>query len=92
MAIVGFVAIVRAGLMQDKIRLTPRDVARPLALSQPYVSRLLDEGEIPSWKLPGSGHRVVRLPDVLEFQARRERRAEGRRRIMEIAEQADLPY
>jgi hypothetical protein len=32
------------------------------------------------------------LEDVLAFQARRERRAEGRRRIADIATTADLPY
>ncbi|WP_405141535.1 helix-turn-helix domain-containing protein [Sphaerisporangium sp. NBC_01403] len=63
-----------------------------LGLSRPFVTRLLDEGEIPSQRLPGSNHRLVRLADVLEFQERREHRAEGRRRIMEVAEEADLPY
>ncbi|MBB4914040.1 helix-turn-helix domain-containing protein [Streptosporangium saharense] len=73
-------------------RLTPSETARVLGLSRPFVARLLDEGEIPSQHLPGSRHRLVRLTDVLEFQARRERRAEGRRRIMELAEEVDLPY
>ncbi|MFC0860777.1 helix-turn-helix domain-containing protein [Sphaerimonospora cavernae] len=73
-------------------RLTPNEVAQILGLSRPFVARLLDEGEIPSRHLPGSRHRLVLLSDVLEFQARRERRAEGRRRIIETAEEADLPY
>ncbi|RBQ20559.1 DNA-binding protein [Spongiactinospora rosea] len=73
-------------------RLTPNEVAEVLGLSRPFVARLLDEGEIPSQNLPHSRHRRVRLVDVLEFQARRERRAEGRRRIMEAAEEAELPY
>ncbi|MEV8633734.1 helix-turn-helix domain-containing protein [Streptosporangium sp. NPDC051023] len=73
-------------------RLTPNEVAQMLGLSRPFVARLLDEGEIPSQHLPDSRHRLVRLTDVLEFQARRERRAEGRRRIIEAAEEADLPY
>ncbi|MFG6200812.1 helix-turn-helix domain-containing protein [Nonomuraea sp. JJY05] len=73
-------------------RLTPNEVAEMLGLSRPFVARLLDEGEIPSQHLPDSRHRLVRLVDVLEFQARRERRAEGRRQIMEAAEEAELPY
>ncbi|WP_283138442.1 helix-turn-helix domain-containing protein [Rhizohabitans arisaemae] len=73
-------------------RLTPNEVAQLLGLSRPFVARLLDEGEIPSQRLPDSRHRLVRLQDVLDFQARRERRAEGRRRIIEAAEEADLPY
>lgn len=73
-------------------RLTPNEVAQMLGLSRPFVVRLLDEGEIPSEYLPGSRHRLVRLVDVLDFQARRERRAEGRRRIIEAAEEAELPH
>ncbi|GII80889.1 hypothetical protein Sru01_58710 [Sphaerisporangium rufum] len=72
--------------------LTPNETARLLGLSRPFVARLLDEGEIPARRLPDSNHRQVRLSDVLEFQARRERRAEGNRRIMELAEEANLPY
>jgi hypothetical protein len=34
----------------------------------------------------------VKLSDVLAFQAKRERRAEGRRRIADIVASADLPY
>ncbi|GAA0412283.1 helix-turn-helix transcriptional regulator [Acrocarpospora corrugata] len=73
-------------------RLTPGEVAQMLGLSRPFVVRLLDEGEIPAQHLPGSRHRLVRLADVLAFQARRERRAEGSRKIIEAAEDADLPY
>ncbi|MEO3861737.1 helix-turn-helix domain-containing protein [Acrocarpospora sp. B8E8] len=73
-------------------RLTPNEVAQMLGLSRPFVTRLLDVGEIPAQHLPDSRHRLVRLADVLAFQARRERRAEGRRRIIEAAEDADLPY
>ena len=73
-------------------RLTPAETAQLLGYSRPFVARLLDEGELPSAHLPGSTHRTVRLADVLEFQARRERNAEGRRRITEIVEDHDLPY
>jgi excisionase family DNA binding protein len=72
--------------------LTPAETAEMLGLSRPFVVRLLDEGAIPSERLPGSRHRVVRLEDVLEFQARRERRREGRRKIADAVESADLPY
>ncbi|USY19977.1 helix-turn-helix domain-containing protein [Nocardiopsis exhalans] len=72
--------------------LTPAETAEVLGLSRPFVVRLLDEGAIPSEHLPGSRHRVVRLEDVLEFQARRERRREGRRKIADAVESADLPY
>lgn len=73
-------------------RLTPAETAQLLGYSRPFVTRLLDEGEIPSVHLPGSTHRTVCLTDVLEFQARRERNAEGRRRITQIVEDYGLPY
>jgi excisionase family DNA binding protein len=72
--------------------LTPAEAAQLLGYSRPFIARLLDEGEIPAEHLPGSTHRAVRLADVLEFQARRERNAKGRRRMAEIVEQYDLPY
>jgi excisionase family DNA binding protein len=79
-------------VLATEVRLTPAEVGELLGLSRPFVARLLDAGEIPAEHLPGSRHRVVRLADVLEFQARRERRRAGRRRIAEAVEAADLPY
>jgi hypothetical protein len=72
--------------------LTPAEVGRVLGLSRPFIARLLDEDIMASQHLPGSRHRVVRLADVLQFQARRERRREGRRRINDAVEAAELPY
>ena len=79
-------------VLATEAHLTPAEVGDILGLSRPYVARLLDRGEMPAEHLPGSRHRVVRLTDVLEFQARRERRREGRRRIAEAIESDDLPY
>jgi len=75
-----------------EVELTPSEVGELLGLSRPFVSRLLDQGEIPSERLPASSHRRVKLSDVLAFQERRERRSEGRRRIAGIAATAGLPY
>ena len=79
-------------VLATEVRLTPAEVGELLGLSRPFVTRLLDAGEIPAEYLPGSRHRVVRLADVLEFQARRERRRAGRRRIADAVEAADVPY
>lgn len=79
-------------VLASNVRLTPAEVGELLGLSRPFVVRLLDAGEIPSEHLPGSRHRLVRLADVLDFQARRERRRTGRRRIAAAVESADLPY
>jgi excisionase family DNA binding protein len=79
-------------VLASEVRLTPAEVGELLGLSRPFVVRLLDGGEIPSEHLPDSRHRVVRLVDVLKFQARRERRNAGRRRVAEAVETAELPY
>jgi hypothetical protein len=79
-------------ILASEVLLTPAEVGELLGLSRPYVARLLDQDQIASEYLPDSRHRVVRLQDALEFQARRERRREGRRRIVEAIESEDLPY
>ncbi|MER5761552.1 helix-turn-helix domain-containing protein [Streptomyces sp. NPDC002082] len=79
-------------VLAAETHLTPAEAAELLGLSRPFVARLLDSGDIPSSHLPDSRHRIVRLADVLAFQERRARRREGRRRIVEAAEDAGLPY
>ncbi|WP_327306218.1 helix-turn-helix domain-containing protein [Streptomyces sp. NBC_01298] len=79
-------------VLAAETHLTPTEAAELLGLSRPFVARLLDSGDIPSSHLPDSRHRIVRLADVLAFQARRARRREGRRRIAEAAEDAGMPY
>lgn len=79
-------------VLATEICLTPAEAGELLGLSRPFVARLLDTGQIPSEFLPDSRHRVVRLVDVLEFQARRERRRRGRQRAAQAVEDAGLPY
>ncbi len=79
-------------VLSADVSLTPAEVAELLGLSRPFVVRLLDDGEIPSTRLPRSRHRRVRLADVIEFQVGRERRRAGRQRIAAIIDDADLPY
>jgi excisionase family DNA binding protein len=80
-------------ILATETLLSPNDVAGLLGLSRPFVARLLDEGKIPSRHLAeGSSHRVVRLADVEQFKTRRERRAEGRRKLAEAAADAGIEY
>lgn len=79
-------------VLASETLLSPAEAAGLLGLSRPFVVRLLDEGALPSECLPGSRHRVIRLEDVLAFAERRTKRREGRRRITEIINDADLPY
>lgn len=78
-------------VLPSEVALSPAEVAELLGLSRPFVVRLLDDGQIPSHRLPRSRHRRVLLADVLAFQARRERRRAGRRRIAEAVQDAGLP-
>lgn len=79
-------------VLPSETMLTPAEAGELLGLSRPFISRLLDAGEIPSEQLPHSQHRRVRLSDVLAFQARRESRRAGRRAIAEAADTAGIPY
>ncbi|WP_432072363.1 helix-turn-helix domain-containing protein [Streptomyces wuyuanensis] len=76
-------------VLASEVQLSPAETAELLGLSRPFVTRLLDAGDIPSMNLPGSSHRVVRLADVLAFQQRRERRREGRRQIADVLGDAE---
>ncbi|WP_239372732.1 helix-turn-helix domain-containing protein [Frankia sp. Cj5] len=79
-------------VLPSESMLTPAEVGELLGLSRPFVSRLLDAGEIPSERLPRSRHRRVRLSDVLVFHARRESRRQGRRIVAEAVAEAGIPY
>jgi excisionase family DNA binding protein len=79
-------------VLPSEVALSPAEAAELLGLSRPFVVRLLDQGEIPSERLPRSRHRRVLLSDVLAFQARRDRRRTGRQRIAAAVEEAGLPY
>ena len=79
-------------VVSSEVALSPAETADVLGLSRPFVVRLLDDGAIPSQRLPQSRHRRVLLSDVLAFQARRLRMREGRHKIAAIVETDDLPY
>jgi len=51
---------------------TPAEAAEFQGVSRPYVVRLLDDGKMPSERLPGSTHRRIRLADVLAYRANRD--------------------
>ncbi len=79
-------------VLPSDVTLTPAEAGELLGLSRPFVVRLLDQEEIPFERVPRSRHRRVRLSDVLAFQARREQRRSGRRRVADAVEASDLPY
>jgi excisionase family DNA binding protein len=73
-------------------RLTPNEAAELLGISRPFLLELIAQGRIPAEPLPDSRHRLLRLTDLLAFQAERERRGAARRAIMQIVEDENLPY
>lgn len=73
----------------EKLAFTPAETADLLGLPRPFIVGLLDDGTIPSQRLRQSRQRRARLGDVVEFQERRARMGEGRRRIAEIVEADD---
>jgi excisionase family DNA binding protein len=79
-------------VLPSEVALTPAEVADLLGVSRPFVVRLLDQGDIPSERLPRSRHRRVLLSDVLAFQSRRDRRRTGRQRMAAAVDEAGLPY
>jgi excisionase family DNA binding protein len=79
-------------ILATEVPLTPAEAGELLGLSRPFVVWLLDEGRIPAEFLPKSRHRVISLADLLEFQAVRERRKQGRTQIADAFQDAELPY
>lgn len=76
-------------LRSDEV-LTPNEAAEVLGLSRQYLSRLLDDGVIPSDTLPSSAHRRLLLADVLAFQVERDSRRAGVEAFRRAVEAADL--
>lgn len=65
-------------LLTSDSELSPNETGKMLGLSRQYVDRLIDLGELPARKLPGSSHRRVRVADIVAFQ---EQRTDRRARI-----------
>lgn len=76
-------------LRSDEV-LTPNEAAEILGVSRQYLTRLLDDGAMPSETLPASLHRRLLLADVLAFQSERERRRSGMAAFRDAVAHADL--
>ena len=72
-------------------KLTTQQAADLLGMSRPTLTKILDQGEIPFEKLPGSRHRRLLLADVLDYQSRRaERRNQALTELVRDAEEQGL--
>lgn len=79
-------------VLRADVELTPKQAAEMLGLSRQFVARLLDEGALPSRRLPGSAHRRIKLDDVIAFAARRDRRRAGVNEIVDSMTDAGVDY
>jgi excisionase family DNA binding protein len=63
-------------LLRSDEEVSPAEAAQLLGISRQFVDRLVDAGQLPARRLPGSRHRRLRVADVIAFEKRRnERRA-----------------
>lgn len=79
-------------MVRSDAELTPAQAAKLLGFSRQYLVRLLDDGVIPSRRLPGSSHRRIALDDVRTFQERRGQRRQGVNKVMDAVADAGLTY
>lgn len=57
---------------EDQELLSPQEVADRLGFSRQHVVRLIQAGELPADKLPGSSYWQIPVGSVLAFEERRE--------------------
>ena len=82
----------RVVLVPGDAELTPNQAARMLGVSRPFLAKLLDDGVIPSRRLPRSRHRRIRFDDVAAFQRRRHEKRQGINEIVDTALAAGVEY
>ena len=64
-------------VLRSDDEVTPAQAARMLGVSRQFVDRLCEDEVLAFRRLPGSRHRRVRVQDVLDVGAERERRRAG---------------
>jgi excisionase family DNA binding protein len=63
-------------VLRGDAEVSPAEAGELLGLSRQFVDRLIDQGDPPARRLPGSRHRRIRVADVVAFgRGRDERRA-----------------
>jgi excisionase family DNA binding protein len=61
-------------VLRGEAEVSPAEAGELLGLSRQFVDRLIDHGDLPARRLPGSRHRRVRVADVAAFGQRRDER------------------
>jgi excisionase family DNA binding protein len=61
-------------VLRGEAEVTPAEAGELLGLSRQFIDRLIDQGDLPARRLPGSRHRRIRVADVAAFGLRRDER------------------
>ena len=80
----------RVVVLREADEVTPGQAAQLLGVTRQFVDRLLADGVLEFHRLPDSPHRRIRLSDVLEVAAERERRRAGHAAITAAFEDMGL--
>jgi len=67
----------RVVMLRTEDEVTPAEAAQLMGVTRQFVDRLCEDGVLAFRRLPGSRHRRIRVEDVLEVAAERERRQAG---------------
>lgn len=67
----------RVVVLRAEDEVTPTEAAKLMGVTRQFVDRLCEDGVLAFRRLPSSRHRRIRVEDVLEVAAERERRRAG---------------
>ncbi len=67
----------RVVVLRAEDEVTPAQAADILGVTRQFVDRLCEDGVLAFRRLPGSRHRRIRVQDVMDVAAERERRRAG---------------
>ena len=81
----GFVEGQLVSVLTQDAELTPAQAAKVLGISRPMLQRLMNQGRIPSHRLPDSRHQKLRAADVLFFS---QQRGNAQKALTEVAQSA----
>lgn len=80
----------RVVVLRAEQEVTPAQAAEMLGVSRQFVDRLCEDDILPFRRLPGSRHRRIRVQDVVDVAAERERRRVGHEALRGAIEDAGL--
>lgn len=80
----------RVVVLRAEDEVTPAQAAEMLGVTRQFVDRLCEDDVLPFRRLPGSRHRRIRVQDVIDLAAERERRRAGHEALRAAAEDAGL--